>query len=381
MAEHLTGHSINFGETAYRLGLRNEMTRHIWLTRRGVLLAVAAAVSFSVAAVNHSFFAAMLGWLSLSFLVTSFLFALLSLHGCSVKRAFIPNGAVGQLVKMPLVIKCGGFRFRQTIVVCEKLGFAEGGEHICVYTPGKDAGHVFERGVLAMKRGEYKLDALYLRGGDPAGIFMRERRFSLPATMLVYPRADSVEIEEPLFKYEAFTDNSDRLSGAMGGFQEFRSLRKYVPSDPMKLINWRSTAKYMRLMVREFERNSIVSIALFVDGFKDYVSPDGENLEAIISRAAGIFEMCADIYCSFTCIVGGLTPATVVLKPVEDCRARLMYELAVMRPGNATLPSLIEEIAPKLPEGTLVFCLSLKEDNPMLQRSMDSLASRGMLFL
>ena len=56
--------------------------------------------------------------------------------------------------------------------------------------------------------------------------------------MLVYPKADKVESEVPLFKYEAFTDNSDRLSGAQGGYQEFRSLRKYVPSDPMKLINW-----------------------------------------------------------------------------------------------------------------------------------------------
>ncbi|MBR6373116.1 MAG: DUF58 domain-containing protein [Victivallales bacterium] len=345
-------------------------------------MSAATVACFAVAMVNHSFFAAMLAWLALSYLCTSLLFALLSLHGFTVKRAFLPNAAVGQLAKMPLVIDCRHPWLRQPVVVCEKLGFAEGGQHTCVFAPDKgNTGRIFERDVMAVKRGEYKLDALFLRGGDPAGIFMRERRFSLPATMLVYPKADKVESEVPLFKYEAFTDNSDRLSGAQGGYQEFRSLRKYVPSDPMKLINWRSTAKYQKLMVREYERNSIISIALFVEGFKDYVSPNGENLEAIISRAAGIFEMCSDIYCSFTFIVGGFTPASMVLRPVEECRARLMYELAVMRPGNAKLPDLIEEVAPSLPQGTLVFCLSLNKDNPLLQKSMDNLAARGMLFM
>jgi uncharacterized protein (DUF58 family) len=344
-------------------------------------LTAATLACFAVAMVNHSFFAAMLGWLALAFLGTSLIFALVSLHGFNVRRAFLPNGAVGQLAKMPLLVECSHPRLRQPIVVYEKLGFSEGGGHACVYSPAKWNGRIFERAVLAVRRGEYNLDALFIRGGDPAGIFMRERRFSLPATMLVYPRADKVEINEPLFKYEAFTDNSDRLSGALGGYQEFRSLRKYVTSDPMKLINWRSTAKHGKLMVREYERNSIVSIALFVDGYKDYVTPDGENLEAIISRAAGILEMCSDIYCTFTFIVGGFKPASVLLKPVEECRPRLMYELAVMRPGNARLPSLIEEIAPSLPQGTLVFCLALNENNPQLQRTMDNLAARGMLFI
>ena len=71
----------------------------------------------------------------------------------------------------------------------------------------------------------------------------------------------------------------------------------------------------------------------------------------------------------------------MVLRPVEECRARLMYELAVMRPGNAKLSDLIEEVAPNLPQGTLVFCLSLNKDNPLLQKSMDNLAARGMLFM
>ena len=362
------------------------MTRHIWLTRRGLLLAGTSAACFAVAMVNHSFFAAMLGWFTLSFVLMSLVFALFSLHGYSVRRAFLPNGTVGQLSKMPLLIKCRRHVFSQPIVVFEKLGFAEGGRHVCVYSPewatkGKGGRYLFERSVLAMRRGEYKLDAVYIRGGDPAGIFMRERRFSLPATMLVYPRADKVESSDPLFKHEAFTENSEHLSGALGGHQEFRSLRKYVPSDPMKLINWRSTAKYRKLMVREYERNSIVSIALFVEGYKDYVSEDGSNLEAIISRAAGIFEMCSDIYCNFTFIVGGFTPASLVLKPVEECRARLMYELAVMRPGNVRISSLIEDVAPRLPQGTLVFCLPLNGENLQLKKTMEYLISRGMVFL
>lgn len=356
------------------------MTKHIWLTRRGWWLLAAIAASFGVAMVNHSFFAAMLGWLALGFFLSSFVMSLFSLHGYKVRRGHMPNGVVGQLVGMPLEISRKGHLLSQPLLLFERLHFADSSRNICVAEWKGGRKQSVERNALAAKRGEYKLNAVYLRGGDPAGIFMRERRFDLPAVMLVYPRADKLD-PVALFKYEAVSEDSEKVAGIIGGNQEFRSLRKYMPSDPMKLINWRSTAKYRKLMVREYELNTIVSIALFVDGQREHVDRQGDNFEALISRAAGILELCSGMRCSFTFVAAGFTPASIVMRPIEECRARVMYELAVMRPGSARLSALVEDVAPSLPAGTLIFCLSLSNDNPVLMKVTEELANRGMVFL
>lgn len=46
---------------------------------------------------------------------------------------------------------------------------------------------------------------------------------------------------------------------------DFREIRKYLPEDPLKFINWKATAKLGELMVNEFEREGRKAVWIFLD--------------------------------------------------------------------------------------------------------------------
>jgi uncharacterized protein (DUF58 family) len=113
------------------------------------------------------------------------------------------------------------------------------------------------------RRGVYRQDAFGIRTRFPFGFFEKIRRVDSDIEITVYPRiepADQVCEVLPL------------LSGEMASYfrgrgHELHSLRKYLPTDNARFVDWKTSAKTGQLMVREFAREDERRVMLVLDPF------------------------------------------------------------------------------------------------------------------
>ncbi|MBO9999770.1 MAG: DUF58 domain-containing protein [Cyanobacteria bacterium SID2] len=109
---------------------------------------------------------------------------------------------------------------------------------------------------IARRRGVYYWRDVQLRTAAPLGLFWCRRSRNAPAKAIVYPTVltltrcpliDGIgQDENPLFA----TDDR-QIQAASEGLT--RTLRPYRFGDPMRLIHWRTSARYGELRVREME--------------------------------------------------------------------------------------------------------------------------------
>jgi len=109
---------------------------------------------------------------------------------------------------------------------------------------------------LTQQRGVYRWHTIQLRTAAPVGLFWCRRQQEIPATAVVYPTVlpltacpiiDSVGQENHAKSY----NQQQRVQLATEGLT--RSLRPYRTGDPLRLIHWRSSARYGEFRVRELE--------------------------------------------------------------------------------------------------------------------------------
>ncbi len=106
------------------------------------------------------------------------------------------------------------------------------------------------------QRGLYNWDKLELRSGQPLGLFWCRRVRKSPAQVYVYPAHFRLS-HCPLLDHwpqsvPASTETSLSRS-QLSTMGTTRSLRPYRSGDPLRLIHWRSSARYDRFQVRELE--------------------------------------------------------------------------------------------------------------------------------
>ena len=105
-------------------------------------------------------------------------------------------------------------------------------------------------------RGVYSWDTVELRTGAPLGLFWSCRIRSAPARAMVYPRVLPLQSCPLLDRMGASVRQLQiqQASVQQGQDGSTRSLRPYRSGDPMRLVHWRSSARYSELRVRELER-------------------------------------------------------------------------------------------------------------------------------
>lgn len=107
----------------------------------------------------------------------------------------------------------------------------------------------------APRRGVYRWQTLEVRSGAPLGLFWRRRAFPLQSRAIVYPQVlplsqcplvDAIGAEE-----SPKLQSSRRYLAANEGVT--KTLRPYRYGDSMRLIHWRSSARFDEFQVRELE--------------------------------------------------------------------------------------------------------------------------------
>ena len=149
--------------------------------------------------------------------------------------------------------------------------------------------------VRCMRRGLYRLGPARLQSGDPFGFLRSERREAGPDEVLVYPRVVPLE--------ELGIPPIQPLGEAIGGMEMFRDparpsgIRDYQVGDPLKIVDWKTTARAQRLEVRTYEPSSATSVILVVaiDTTEPYWAAYSlDELERVVVAAASVAQYASE---------------------------------------------------------------------------------------
>lgn len=221
------------------------------------------------------------------------------------------------------------------------------------------------------RRGCYLLGPAKISGGDPLGLYTRERPLQGSQELVVYPRLIPLEqlhllARQPLGEMRArqliFEDPS-RLAG----------VREYRTSDPLKRIHWQATAKRQQLHTRVYEPTTTLqtTLALNVEGFA------GDGAEDLFEHAVSVAASLANLAIGQRQAVGLLINAGIVggescsaLRPAAGNEALMrILELLARLSALTRRPfvDFLREEAGRLPWGTTIAVISRQVDGLLVE--------------
>jgi uncharacterized protein (DUF58 family) len=101
------------------------------------------------------------------------------------------------------------------------------------------------------ERGKTRIDTVGIHSGFPLGFVRRFKIYSAGLDVMVYPRPIP-QVIPPLTGNSLGMETGDSLQGELSG--ETKDLRDYVPTDPLKWVDWKATARKGDMVVRDFYR-------------------------------------------------------------------------------------------------------------------------------
>lgn len=205
----------------------------------------------------------MAGWLyvlsglSLALLILSLISAIGSIQYVKLSRETYSPVHVGDSLVLELRLKNNTDRplalFQVWDDVPETLSRSVISCSIEVISPQQD--HHWIYSLHPEKRGIFRWNHLYLRSGNPLGLWWTTRLRNVPAKVVVYPeiiRLNHCPLIDTLGQEESLKLQSEQLyQNANEGIT--RSIRPYRQGDSMRFVHWKSSAKLGELKVRELE--------------------------------------------------------------------------------------------------------------------------------
>lgn len=113
------------------------------------------------------------------------------------------------------------------------------------------------------QRGLFYFGPARINSGDPFGFFHNATDYKSEIPLLVYPRILTLT-ELGIPSRNPFGDIRVRPHLFEDPIQ-VKSIRDYVPGDPMKRIHWKASARLQKLQSRVFDHTTTMDMALFLD--------------------------------------------------------------------------------------------------------------------
>lgn len=116
---------------------------------------------------------------------------------------------------------------------------------------------------VKVRRGIHEFNSVKLRYRDPFGFFEREKTIELYSELIGVPRIE--DVQTPYSTKGTKITVGPLPSPRVGEGVEFHAIREYQPGDPLRIINWKATARTGRIMANEYESERKVDVILIVD--------------------------------------------------------------------------------------------------------------------
>ncbi len=234
-----------------------------WLETRWVTPAYSGwllgslSIFFFMAATNT-----MAGWLyvlsgtGLALLAIAAILPERLLRQIKIHRQPIAPISVGDRLTVELVLENPTNQPRSLLQVQDILPYVLGSPaSVAIESIPAHGSHTWVYFLPIQHRGVYRWQTVQLRTAAPLGLFWCRREREARATAIVYPTIlplTTCPLVDEIGRNQSLQFNSDRRTQtATEGIT--RSLRPYRWGDPIRLVHWRTSARYGELRVRELE--------------------------------------------------------------------------------------------------------------------------------
>lgn len=118
--------------------------------------------------------------------------------------------------------------------------------------------------VRPLARGDLRFGDVHVRLTGPLGLCGRQQRIAQSAQVKVYPDLSALS-RDALTLARASESPSGRILRKTSEGREFESLREYRAGDDFRTIDWKSTARRARTMVRVYQPDRNQSVMILID--------------------------------------------------------------------------------------------------------------------
>lgn len=113
---------------------------------------------------------------------------------------------------------------------------------------------------IHLPRGRHEKLLLESYGRDYFGLFSHYSRHSVPAQIDIYPE---LMVEKDRNRYLRKVTATPQLRAFLhASSAQFRQLREHGPRDELKHVDWKTSAKKQKLMVKEYDREAMPSLTV-----------------------------------------------------------------------------------------------------------------------
>lgn len=214
-------------------------------------------------------------------------------------------------------------------------------------------------------RGQYRVDPMVVRTGDPFGLFESVASVGPGAAVLVYPQVHAL----PGWRLPsaAIEGASARAKHGPHLTPLVTSVRPYTPGDAFNRIHWRSSARHQELQVKEFDIEPSADLWIWVDLERSVHAGAGETatIETTVEAAAALaaHALADDRGVGLEAI--GLRRAVIAADRGARQQHKVLSLLAVAQPeGSTPLAEMLMEGNTRMRQGTVALVLT-----PSLDRS------------
>jgi uncharacterized protein (DUF58 family) len=184
--------------------------------------------------------------------------------------------------------------------------------------------HTFER------RGYYKFHGFTLTTKFPIGFFKKTREVDAEGELVVYPKTQPIS---DFFHLLPINDGqfASRMKGSNG--TDLYAIRQYESSDVIRRIDWKSTAKLNRLMVKDFTREDEWRMNLVFDSSK--VEDADYDFEAKFEKGITLAASLANHFVKEGAELQLITPGeSLDYGSGRDHLFRVLQKLAMLQPTS-----------------------------------------------
>lgn len=144
-------------------------------------------------------------------------------------------------------------------------------------------------GLVASKRGAYRLPAWRVETDFPFGLLRAYRVFPDERPLLVYPRFRALSrMELPVGR--RYQPGGVALASHIGDSMEYKGNREYREGDNVRNIDWRATARLGMPIVREYREEFFFRVGLILDTHVPALAPEARHdaFEQSVSLSAAV---------------------------------------------------------------------------------------------
>jgi uncharacterized protein (DUF58 family) len=227
------------------------------------------------------------------------------------------------------------------------------------------------------ERGQFRIDPMVVRTGDPIGLFESAASVGSGASLLVFPRV------QPLPGWRLppspLEGNTSRAQRGPHATPLVTGVRPYTTGDAFNRIHWRSSARHQDLQVKEFDVEETADVRIICDLERARHTGSGASatIETVVSAATAIAAHALDEDRNVSLELVGFRRVVVPSDRGDRQRQKILSLLAVSQAdGGVSLGELLVEAGAHIRKGTVIVIVT-----PSLERDWVPLAghlrSRG----